>query len=114
MRISDCSSDVCSSDLSPSQRRILEAARREGLKSGFTVPANIPGEAHGSCSFACAKDRAFPTEYLLAAQLIGTFAFNAARQICCRRCPTRCRAVHLTDRQRPAEHTSELHSLMPF
>src|SRR3546814_2287759 len=32
--------------------------------------------------------------------LIGTFAFNAARQICCRRCPTRCRAVHLTDRQR--------------
>src|SRR3546814_7883504 len=98
MRISDWSSDVCSSDLfiqrrlfledpilraslttnlgfswedvtdlisiSPSQRRILEAARREGLKSGFTVPANIPGEAHGSCSFACAKDRAFPTEYL--------------------------------------------------
>src|SRR3546814_7059454 len=54
--------------ISPSQRRILEAARREGLKSGFTVPANIPGEAHGSCSFACAKDRAFPTEYLLAAR----------------------------------------------
>src|SRR3546814_8164942 len=69
-----------------------------------------------------------------------TFAFNAARQICCRRCPTRCRAVHLTDRQRDCvilvaqgktdweigkifglkkdsvtrseEHTSELQSLM--
>lgn len=87
-------------NMSPSQRGILEAARREGLESGFTVPANIPGEAHGSCSFACARDRSFPTDSLLAAQLIGTFAFNAARQIFCARCTIRCQAVHFTERQR--------------
>lgn len=82
------------------QSRILEAARREGLGSGFTVPANIPGEAHGSCSFAGAVGRSFPTECLLAAQLVGSFAFQAARRICYLRCPTHYPAAQLTPRQR--------------
>ena len=32
--------------------RILELARSHGIGDGFTVPAHVPGEAHGSCSFA--------------------------------------------------------------
>jgi LuxR family quorum-sensing system transcriptional regulator CciR len=80
------------------QRRILESARREGLDSGFTVPANIPGEAHGSCSFARALGRKFPSDCLLAAQLVGSFAFQAARRISCAPCPLH--AVELTPRQR--------------
>lgn len=82
------------------QHRILEAAGREGLHSGFTVPANIPGEAHGSCSFACASERAFPNDCVLALQLVGSFAFQAARRIICGGSPTRSQVVQLTPRQR--------------
>lgn len=86
--------------LTRTQRRILEAARGQGLHCGFTVPANIPGEAHGSCSFACASARTFSPDCMLAAQLVGSFAFEAARRICCARCPPRLQAVQLTARQR--------------
>ncbi|SLK08780.1 helix-turn-helix transcriptional regulator [Novosphingobium mathurense] len=86
--------------VSRTQRQILEAARREGLNCGFTVPAHIPGEAHGSCSFACASARTFSHDCMLAAQLVGSFAFQAARRICCARCPLRLQAVQLTPRQR--------------
>lgn len=82
------------------QRLILEAARREGLEHGFTVPANIPGEAHGSCSFACAKDKILPMNCMLAAQLVGSFAFQAARRVCCAREGLPLRLVELTPRQR--------------
>lgn len=82
------------------QHRILEAARREGLESGFTVPANIPGEAHGSCSFASATGCSISTDCQLAAQLVGSFAFQAAKRICCARCPLHFQAVELTPRQR--------------
>lgn len=86
--------------LRPKQSRILESARKIGLGSGFTVPANIPGEAHGSCSFASAAGRVFPYECLLAAQLVGSFAFQAARRIFCGRFPMPLQAVGLTSRQR--------------
>src|SRR3546814_2947044 len=87
MRISDWSSDVCSSDLHKlglvdpvhrvSQRRfagflwqdtaeliaprpedamILQRAQRHGIYDGLTVPAHLPGEAHGSVSFAWDAD----------------------------------------------------------
>lgn len=62
-------------------RRILESARREGIGAGFTVPINVPGERRGSCSFATRAGRALPTHGLLAAQLVGLFAFEAARRI---------------------------------
>src|SRR3546814_9580487 len=38
--------------ISPSQRRFIKVAGREGLKSGFTVLALIPDEAHDTCSFS--------------------------------------------------------------
>ena len=63
------------------QRSILENAVRQGLVDGFTVPANIPGENAGSCSFATRKGRSPPARNLPLAQLIGAFAFQAARRL---------------------------------
>ena len=77
---------------------ILAAARREGIGEGFTVPAHVPGEAHGSCSFACGPDDRLLEERMPLLQLAGAFAFEAARRL--RREPaTRSHPV-LTDRQR--------------
>lgn len=67
--------------LTPAHRRVRERTRRAGIEDGFTVPANIPGEANGSCSFAMATGRRLPVESLPAAQLAGAFAFNAARRL---------------------------------
>ena len=39
--------------LTKQDRRILNLARQQGIGDGFTIPAHVPGEAHGSCSFAC-------------------------------------------------------------
>jgi len=67
--------------LSASQRRILERSRHYGLGPGFTVPANVPGEPSGSCSFAVRRGRSLPERRLLCAELIGSHAFRAARRI---------------------------------
>jgi LuxR family transcriptional regulator, quorum-sensing system regulator CciR len=63
------------------QRAILENAAKHGLRDGYTVPANIPGHSSGSCSFATRRGQRFPEENLLLAQLIGGFAFQAARNL---------------------------------
>jgi len=52
---------------------------KAGIDEGFTVPAHVPGEANGSCNFAMATGRALPQRNLEIAQLIGGFAFQAAR-----------------------------------
>lgn len=84
--------------LTAGDRRILEAARREGIGEGFTVPAHVPGEAHGSCSFACGTGEPFPEEHLALLQLVGAFGFEAARRMRRERYPSS--PVALTDRQR--------------
>lgn len=64
------------------QRNLLASAKREGIGEGFTVPANIPGETNGSCSFATRAGAALPSaDRLLVAQLIATFAFEAMRRL---------------------------------
>jgi LuxR family quorum-sensing system transcriptional regulator CciR len=78
--------------------RVLAIARREGIGDGFTVPAHVPGEAHGSCSFACAPGEPFPEGNLALLQLVGAFAFEAARRM--RRINRSDPPVTLTDRQR--------------
>jgi LuxR family quorum-sensing system transcriptional regulator CciR len=84
--------------LTPKDRRILELARREGIGDGFTVPAHVPGDAHGSCSFACATGDGFCEQHLPLLQLVGAFAFEAARKM--RRAQVSTGPIQLTDRQR--------------
>jgi LuxR family quorum-sensing system transcriptional regulator CciR len=67
--------------LSGRQRGILTKSVRFGIGQGFTVPANVPGEPSGSCSFAVRAGRALPRNRLLCAELIGAHAFRAARRI---------------------------------
>lgn len=61
--------------------RILHRAASEGIGDGFTVPAHLPGECSGSCSFATAKGSPNQPENLALAQLVGAFAFQAARRL---------------------------------
>ena len=85
--------------LTPNDRKILELARSEGIGDGFTVPAHVPGEAHGSCSFAAEIGQSLREEHLPLAQLVGAFAFEAARRIRRVREPSS-PIPRLTDRQR--------------
>ncbi|RYG90218.1 MAG: LuxR family transcriptional regulator [Alphaproteobacteria bacterium] len=83
--------------LTANDREILATAARFGIGEGFTVPANVPGEVHASCSFAMEPGQPFPEEFHFVAQLVGGFAFEAARRLS--------RGPHLelptlTDRQR--------------
>lgn len=67
--------------LTDEDRRILAMGREEGLGDGFTVPAHVPGEARGSCSFAGHAGRPIVVERRPMAQLVGAFAFEAARRL---------------------------------
>lgn len=78
--------------------QILDLARRHGIGEGFTVPAHVPGEAHGSCSFAIVTGERMPGEHLPLLQLVGAFAFEAARRM--QRVSLSPGPVRLTDRQR--------------
>ena len=60
-------------------RHILERSGRFGIGPGFTVPANVPGEPSGSCSFAVRRGRKLPVQRLLCAEQIGAHAFRVAR-----------------------------------
>ena len=84
--------------LTKHDRQVLDLARGEGIGEGFTVPAHVPGEAHGSCSFACAVGDPFAEQHLALLQLVGAFAFEAARRM--RRRHFAAGPVALTDRQR--------------
>lgn len=87
--------------LTAADRRVLALGRDQGISDGFTVPANVPGEAFGSCSFANRAGRPLPEESLPLAQIAGTFAFEGARRLWSMRHPVRDEAAPvLTDRQR--------------
>lgn len=62
-------------------RAITEDTRKAGLERGYTVPAHVPGEANGSCNFAMRTGRPLPERNLLMAQMVGSFAFQAARSM---------------------------------
>ena len=57
--------------LTSRHRQILARSARHGLGEGFTVPANVPGEPGGSCSFAVRKGRRLPMRNLACAELLG-------------------------------------------
>lgn len=67
--------------LTAHQRRVLAEAEQEGLGDGFTVPAHLPGDSNGSCSFGMRAGRGVPRDKLMTAQLIGTYAFETGRKL---------------------------------
>lgn len=67
--------------LTGTHRAILMRSRRFGLVNGFTIPANVPGEPTGSCSFATPSSRSISKASLQCAELIGARAFFAARRL---------------------------------
>lgn len=60
---------------------ILSRAKAHGIGDGMTIPAHVPGEAHGSVSFAWSSGETVPADILAFAQIVGSFAFEAARRI---------------------------------
>jgi LuxR family quorum-sensing system transcriptional regulator CciR len=85
--------------LTPRDRMVLEQAGFNGIGDGFTVPAHVPGESNGSCSFATRSGLPVIEEHLPVAHLVGAFAFEAARHLWRMRAPTT-PIMQLTDRQR--------------
>ncbi|MCW3838189.1 LuxR family transcriptional regulator [Sphingomonas canadensis] len=85
--------------LTSGDRHILEQARRIGIGNGFTVPAHVPGEFSGSCSFAVRPSDDFPEDHVLVAQLVGGLAFETARRLANTRHAPRT-GQPMTDRQR--------------
>ncbi|WP_254603263.1 helix-turn-helix transcriptional regulator [Sphingomonas bacterium] len=86
--------------LTARDRRVLLLGSHQGVGDGYTVPANVPGEAYGSCSFANEASRPMANKMLPLAQLAGVFAFGAARRLWSVRAFERAPAPTLTDRQR--------------
>lgn len=75
-------SDVLNRNLlSRPQQAIIEAAQRFGMRDGFTVPTNVPGEPEGSISFATRSARRITVEHQLILEAIGRITFEAARRI---------------------------------
>jgi len=86
--------------MTPGDRRLLDLAHEHGLADGFTVPANVVGEATGSCSFAIAPGAELPADALQWAQLAGLAAFEGARRIWLAGAVPPGPRPQLTDRQR--------------
>lgn len=60
---------------------IFAQGRAFGLGDGFTVPAHVPGEPAGSCSFVVRTGKSLPGRMLLRAEQLGLHAFEAARRL---------------------------------
>lgn len=86
--------------LTPADLAVLARGRAQGIGDGFTVPAHVPGEARGSCTFASEAGRPVRGHMLPAAQLAGNYAFEAARRLWTGRGCRPADSVRLTDRQR--------------
>jgi len=62
-------------------RASLEFGLAEGLNEGITVPCIRLGECMGSCTFAGMRHPRNASSYLGPAQMLGIFAFQAARRL---------------------------------
>ncbi|HEY0627449.1 MAG TPA: LuxR family transcriptional regulator [Allosphingosinicella sp.] len=89
--------------ISERDKKKFKRAAAHGLVRGYTVPNHVPGETFGSCHFVVKSGKDLPKESLPAAQALGCFAFEAARQRLQARTEPSDRyiaPVRLTDRQR--------------
>ena len=62
-------------------RESFELGEREGLNEGITVPCFLLSDRMGSCTFAGTRRPNWAARYLGPAQMIGVFAFQAARRL---------------------------------
>lgn len=62
-------------------RASFEVGVQEGLNEGITVPHVLLGECMGSCTFAGMRRPQLAERFLGPAQMIGVFAFQAARRL---------------------------------
>lgn len=85
--------------LSGRQMRTLDESRKAGLGDGFSVPAHVPGEANGLCTFIVRTGRTLPVRRLPMAQLAGAFAYEAGRRLKASASAKTPGPVMLTDRQ---------------
>ena len=67
--------------LDRNDRARLEDGAIEGLNEGITVPYVRLGDRMGSCTFAGTRRPELAPKFLGAAQMIGIFAFQAARRL---------------------------------
>lgn len=67
--------------LNRQDRTSFELGAREGLNEGITVPYVRLGDRMGSCTFAGMRRPERAHRFLGAAQMIGVFAFQAARRL---------------------------------
>lgn len=86
--------------LTPRDHEILMRGEAQGIGDGFTIPANVPGESNGSCSFANPRGTPMREDDLPLAHLVGAFAFEAARRLWRVRAPAVELLPRLTERQR--------------
>lgn len=68
-------------DLDRQDRASFELGAREGLNEGITVPYLRLGDCMGSCTFAGTRWPGRANRFLGPAQMIGIFAFQAARRL---------------------------------
>lgn len=69
--------------LDQKDRTSFELGAREGLNEGITVPYVRLGDCMGSCTFAGTRRPERAHLFLGAAQMVGIFAFQAARRLVC-------------------------------
>jgi DNA-binding CsgD family transcriptional regulator len=72
---------LVAAQLTSVQHNILDEASRNGIRQGYTVPANVPGEPEGSISFATRSTRPISRERQRIIDEIGRIAFEEKRRI---------------------------------
>lgn len=67
--------------LDSDERAAMAVAAGEGLRDGYTVPANVPGEPCGAVSFAARRECALTEERRICADCLARTAFEASRRL---------------------------------
>lgn len=67
--------------LHSNQAELLRQAAKQGLRDGYTIPANVPGEPCGAVSFGARRSCKLTVERRWCADCIGRIAFEASRRL---------------------------------
>lgn len=81
------------------EERMMARGQHAGFGDGVTVPANVPGEARGTCTFVAECGETLAADALFWAQGVGMFAFEGARRVA-RRPRARRGSLRISERQR--------------